>query len=225
MLSVIDFDKIPLWYKWKRNMEKKDLFWNDIENKTYSVRTSRGLHLYFTTDNTELTRHNMEFKIDVKGQNSIVIAPPSIHPSGKHYHAINALKPLKIDHIPVIDDCIEPILCRSSNVPEYIPDYPNIEDTPIQKIKKVVYIADIVQRFTNLRRSSNDGKYWMGYCPLHKDEHPSLAVNIATNKCKCFSTECKLSGKWRDTIDLCVEIYGLDKKTVVKNLVEEYNII
>ena len=53
---------------------------------TLSVNTARGLHLYFAYDGGDIgNRANIAPGIDVRGAGGYVVAPPSIHPSGKFY--------------------------------------------------------------------------------------------------------------------------------------------
>ncbi len=83
-LFVIDFDSkeaadrfVELVMERGRESLKKAL------RSTWWVATSRGLHLYLVS---AADVQSAKYKdIDVKGVNSLVIAPPSIHPSGGRY--------------------------------------------------------------------------------------------------------------------------------------------
>lgn len=86
-LVVVDFDE-PKAYK--------KLF-SGIDRETLVVKTSRGLHVYFKTD---YPVHSFKVdipslgRIDLKGEGGYVLAPPSIHPSGKAYEFISQM-PIK----------------------------------------------------------------------------------------------------------------------------------
>jgi hypothetical protein len=86
-LIVVDFDD-PKAYK--------KLF-SGIDRETLVVQTSRGLHVYFKTDypiNTFKVDIPRFGRIDVKGEGGYVLAPPSIHPSGKAYEFVSQI-PIK----------------------------------------------------------------------------------------------------------------------------------
>lgn len=57
-------------------------------DKTLCVETNRGIHVYFKTKKPTPTTHYEG--IDVIGDGGLVIAPPSIHPSGKQYRQISS---------------------------------------------------------------------------------------------------------------------------------------
>ena len=66
--------------------------------KTFSVKSSKGLHFYFKhSEASESLKKNIQLKNeqgnvlgDVKVHNGYVVAPGSIHPSGKRYEVANA---------------------------------------------------------------------------------------------------------------------------------------
>ena len=65
--------------------------------KTLVVESSRGAHLYFYGD---VPVKSMKFQhslgeIDIKGEGGYVLAPPSLHPSGKNYKFVNKTEPMK----------------------------------------------------------------------------------------------------------------------------------
>jgi len=73
-----------------------DLFYNQFPQltKTHTVKTGNGLHLYFYQHHKFITDGKANHKIVVGGgeisvrvQNCYVVAPPSLHPSGKRYEA------------------------------------------------------------------------------------------------------------------------------------------
>jgi len=78
-LVVIDFDD--------RSTYKKYFAW--AEKDTFVVQTAKGVHVYFKTDYPVRGFKIQELNIDVKGEGGYVLAPPSIHPSGKEYRALS----------------------------------------------------------------------------------------------------------------------------------------
>jgi hypothetical protein len=78
-LVIIDFDKPEVCKKVFPNIEKETLV----------VRSSKGFHVYFRTDHTINSFRIRELAIDFQGQGTYVLAPPSLHPSGKNYEFIS----------------------------------------------------------------------------------------------------------------------------------------
>lgn len=71
----------------------------DLEQATVIVKTARGGHLWLQTPEPVRPLRIEEFGLDVKGEGSYVVAPPSIHPSGKSYEFANdATQILTIRH-------------------------------------------------------------------------------------------------------------------------------
>ncbi len=62
-------------------------------------------------------------------------------------------------------------------------------DEEIARLKSLVAIEDLVGRYVQLRRK---GKNFVGRCPFHDDQHPSLVVYPATRSFYCFA--CRAAG-------------------------------
>lgn len=61
----------------------------DLERETVIVTTARGGHVWLQTPDRFRPFRVEEFGLDVKAEGSYVVAPPSIHPSGKPYEFAN----------------------------------------------------------------------------------------------------------------------------------------
>lgn len=61
----------------------------ELEEATVRVSTARGGHIYLITTENIRTFQVEEFGLDIKGEGSYVLAPPSIHPSDKPYEFAN----------------------------------------------------------------------------------------------------------------------------------------
>ena len=86
-LVVVDFDD-PRAFK---------RLLSGIDQETLVVKTARGAHVYFRTDypinSFKVDIPNLG-RIDVKGEGGYVLAPPSVHPSGKTYEFMSQ-RPIK----------------------------------------------------------------------------------------------------------------------------------
>jgi hypothetical protein len=96
-LIVIDFDSEE---KFKEFYDKLDNAYpelRDVVLNTWIVETGKGRHIYIRVkmDPSEFrermrTRVRLAEGVDVKAEGGYVVAPPSLHPSGKQYRFINA---------------------------------------------------------------------------------------------------------------------------------------
>lgn len=62
----------------------------ELARQTPVVRTSRGWHAYFRSD--DLRTRSPFPGLDVRGERAMVVAPPSIHPSGHRYAFVGELR-------------------------------------------------------------------------------------------------------------------------------------
>jgi len=86
-LIVIDFDDFEKYQEFEQKVAKSGL--KGLIN-TWIVRTGKGVHIYYRlTDDAfqKFGRTRVRFVegVDIKGEGGYVVAPPSIHPSGKQY--------------------------------------------------------------------------------------------------------------------------------------------
>jgi len=82
-LLVIDIDGPPGEEAWGALHQDRDPI------PTLTVETGRGRHLYYRHDHEQIklgnSRQKLGADIDTRGDGGYVIAPPSIHPSGRQY--------------------------------------------------------------------------------------------------------------------------------------------
>ena len=81
-LMVLDFDSEEVFYNFLMKLD--DDLLNAIRN-TWIIKTGKGIHVYFRTPNPIKTRRFRDLGIDIQGEGSYVVAPPSIHPNGSIY--------------------------------------------------------------------------------------------------------------------------------------------
>jgi hypothetical protein len=101
-LVVLDFDDPEVYPRFFRPEE--------IEAETPVVRTGGGgIHVYLRAEGPVRSFRIPELKLEVRGAGNIVIAPPSIHPSGRPYEFANP----GVEGIAVIKDLEESIWERA----------------------------------------------------------------------------------------------------------------
>ena len=95
-LVVLDFDSEALWGESLRNWDEGKF--GSIYQATPVVKTGRGYQVYLRTKRT-VNKQRLN-GIDIQGQGSYVVAPPSVHPTGEVYQFINP----DISNILVVND-------------------------------------------------------------------------------------------------------------------------
>lgn len=98
-LAVLDFDKEDKWAEWLTNWDEDR--WGSIYETTPVIETGRGYQVYLRT-RYPTPKARLD-GIDIQGEGSYIVAPPSIHPSGKEYQLINP----DIDRILEVKDLAE----------------------------------------------------------------------------------------------------------------------
>lgn len=211
-LTVLDFDDHKSFRRWqlwatKRN-PKTDTFCNPmaafVAVRGYRVATSRGHHVYVRLTKATRTRPllNADGKrtgVDIKSLGGYVIAPPSIHPSGKQYTSVNHLIP-KVDALSDIlpaDLLTLPVNTEYQRegirVPRPKPDL--LCSDPWEAAERVGTFSDdlvaaIRERFkveSFFRETWSTGNGWLlARCPLHNDNDPSMWIDTVRGVCGCF---------------------------------------
>ena len=90
-LVVIDFDDTEIYEKFMKEIES-DAELKDIIESTWLVKTGKGYHIYIRVDSDKPVKIGKMAKVDIKGEGGYVVAPPSLHPSGKYYTFIRFTK-------------------------------------------------------------------------------------------------------------------------------------
>ena len=104
-LVVLDFDSEQAY---------RDFFpkHEELERSTLVVRTGRGYHAYFRLDRALPSMKYKDIGFEVHSDGTIVIAPPSMHPSGKPYEFVNANAPPARVSADELDKAIRDFLAK-----------------------------------------------------------------------------------------------------------------
>ena len=90
-LVVLDFDSKESFKAFIEKLRNASQVLRIDINNTWVVETSKGYHLYLRLPRGDLVPHTkirLTEGIDIKAEGGYVVAPPSIHPSGKQYKFI-----------------------------------------------------------------------------------------------------------------------------------------
>lgn len=184
-LTVLDFDNMDaynlwLWWALRVNAEAAN-----IAKYTYKVMTRRGVHLYVFCN--EVPRCAHIGLIDIKAQGGYVLIPPSIHPSGSAYVALNEYAPI------LTVDSINDLLPKGSHIAKYKEPEPFQETRDIwdqiDNVKDGGVVETILARIRimsmlSATEATGDGWY-RTTCPFHEDHNPSFWIDDKRNKCGC----------------------------------------
>ena len=89
-LVVIDFDNEEVFKEFIKKLHKHRKL-DGALNYTWIVKTGKGYHIYVKLQSPDLvprTKPRLKPGLDIKAEGGYVVAPPSIHPSGKRYEFI-----------------------------------------------------------------------------------------------------------------------------------------
>jgi len=89
-LVVIDFDNEEVFKEFIKKLHKHRKL-DGALNYTWVVKTGKGYHIYVKLQSPDLvprTKPRLKPGLDIKAEGGYVVAPPSIHPSGKRYEFI-----------------------------------------------------------------------------------------------------------------------------------------
>lgn len=224
-LSIIDFDDIEYYYDWRKDMNKRSDVWGDVARKSYKVRTPRGMHVYVKTKTPEHSRKISEGSVDIRCSGNYTLCPPSVHPSGSLYEPIGS--PELIIPVNSISEVFPETLYKPSTeivVPCREPDIFDqgvAASNVVQDIKNTVSILSFVAQFSQVYRSSPDGRWWYARCihPHHADHHPSFRVDTRLGRAKCMSSKCQLHHDvGLDVIDLYAIMNHVSNKDAIRDL-------
>lgn len=100
-LVVVDVDPRHGGNKSLRDLESAH---GRLPDTVESITGGGGRHLYFShPGQTVRNRTNIEPGIDLRGDGGCIVAPPSVHPSGKRYRWKKGYAPGEIDIAPLPD--------------------------------------------------------------------------------------------------------------------------
>lgn len=186
-LVVLDFDQRPayeLWRDWSRDAAPKARF-------SYTVETARGIHVYLFVD--EPVQTMKAGCIDIKAAGGYVLAPPSIHPTGRPYRLLSDAPILRVDRLAAVLPPGLLALAQPVNPPRpprllpaadpwqaaMAPVLPS-GDGPIAAIKAQ---HDLFELFPQATRRGD--RYW-ARCPIHDDRNPSVTISADGGHAKCW---------------------------------------
>lgn len=225
-LTVIDFDNQAVYQEWLRFGDHNRAA-RMVQKFTYQVETAKGRHVYVRlpqeTQSRALTKKDgSRWGIDIKSKGGYVLIPPSIHPDGPQYRAINAGAPVLC--VEALSDIIPAEMLTKDNfqpkgkatVQQTLDPWtaamnpPQMGPGTVARIKARYHLEDILPIL-----SSTGQDFYMTRCPLHDDHNPSMWVNTDKQICGCYAgcTSIPL-----DFINLYARIHDLTNQAAIVEL-------
>lgn len=223
-LTVIDFDDFTEYTKWMTWIAKLPNY--RLFRRAFTVRSRRGVHVYFRTLQPERNRHIG--KIDIKGRYGLVTGPGSIHESGVVYTpltqffipTIEALSDILPARLLLSDPEVHPAIQTLDVSSSFISDPWEAamhgfdalpDDDLITKIRKTFTI----EQFFKAPLCKSGDHFYITQCPFHDDQKPSFWIDTEHQVCNCFV--CNFP-KPLDVINLYGILYGLNNRDAILTL-------
>jgi len=194
-LAVLDFDDMSQYSEWADWIQtNKPEALARILDQSLIVATSRGIHIYIYLEDCKPRKFN---KLDLKGKWGYVLAPPSVHPSGKLYRFLYKPSSLDLPKFGSIEELLPyEWIEQEFEQKEILPrtelslwDQANVVYKPIGEIdyewlRDNARIENYMPTGGELKRS---GKYLLCLCPFHPDHNPSFWIDTELNICGCYA--------------------------------------
>jgi hypothetical protein len=200
-LTVLDIDLLTEYETWK--------YHNRELAETYTVKTARGFHVYFVVGDIPSGKVG---KIEVKGSGSVIMAAPSVHPSGAVYRPLVELAPILHAgaDFPLLSELSKK---KPAGIVARVQAAATGRDDLIGRIKAAWPILPLAESMTKL--TSGDGRWFHGLCPLpgHKDRRPSFWVDAERGTFGCYA--CAERG---DVVNLYALRHGLTIREAIREM-------
>lgn len=213
-LTVLDFDTSAAYWDWLVWAVTEGGKAAEVAMGTYRVRTSRGMHVYLFTDETPRCGHFVWG--DIKAIGGYVLIPPSVHPSGAVYTAVDEQSPiLRVNSL----DGIIPDAPAQPTVPlpplQHV--YPSSDLWPTTIVEEIKARTPILSMFPDAKPTGGN-RWYVARCPLHDDREPSLWIDTERGICGCYAG---CFPKPVDVIGLYARLHNIGNKEAIKELASE----
>lgn len=212
-LVVLDFDQraaYELWRDWSRDAAPAARF-------SYTVETSRGVHVYLFVD--EPVQTMKVGIIDIKAAGGYVLAPPSIHPTGRPYRLLSDAPILRVDRLSAVMPAQLLAIAQPVNPPR--PPRPVPQDDPwlaamtpalppTDEIAERLARRNILDLFPGA--VNRNGRWW-AICPLHDDRNPSVSIDTDGRRARCWA-----GCLWGDYADWHAAIHHISLREALQEL-------
>lgn len=162
-LIVVDFDDMDAWTHWAIDTQPP---------QTYAVMSSKGIHCYYRTVEDPCGNKKL-IGGDVRGQGGQVVAPPSVHLSGKTYEIGANLPVTTIDRW---QDLSLPLKIKETNDNDIIEA--KARGVALTNAQKDAAISGVMRRLCGERNQGNRNNllYWCAH-KLNENEVAPIEIH------------------------------------------------
>lgn len=198
-LVILDFDRGDWYRAWQQWARARGGIAQIVSERSYTVMTRKGAHVYVfsaTPHENIALRH----RFDLLSKARYALGAGSLHPAGLVYEAVNESAP--IVHVHDVREILPPFVLDAAPAP---PVYtrPLTTDLPLQVLDDPLTELDTtrpalgatvwrrakeampIQDLLGVELVKKGQHYGMACCPMHNDEHPSLSVDLVSNRVSC----------------------------------------
>jgi len=221
-LAFLDFDDFETFALWKSYMELIRM------PMPFTVLSSRGAHVYVTMPGSANEKRR---GVDVKFH-GYVVGPGSQHPNGTQYVALSDFHLAPMDSIETIlpvelfPRVASGVCANSMPAVEIQKTHTEYEafsaamENEMDLISKVKSAVRIENFFSDMKRTSADGRWYAALCPFHDDKNPSAWIDIKRQLFGCNT--CGM--KPMDIINLFARQHNISESAAVTELAREAGI-
>lgn len=206
-LVVADWDAVPAYEDWCARVGAPEA--------TLVERTARGYHWFFvTTGIASAVGPGCEVKT-----RGVCMVSPSVHPTSQVYHLVQAapIVTLTAERAAALFPFLSARLPGAPPVPTRTKP---VDRGVIARIKAVRPIVAELQAAGTILQSAGQAT-WVGRCPFHDDQTPSLWVNPASGLWGCNRPDCRAAGV-HDVINFRALRCGISNQAAIRQLAAEF---
>jgi len=216
-LVVIDFDVQEVFDYWHTEFSAK------YPQGTYMVKTRRGVHVYIKTQEAAKNAHND--LLDVKAERGYVLAPPSVHPSGFVYRAMNSAPILSVNALSdVLPEFYIPEPEQSTqyntlnvSIPYYSDPFDEADNAQNYNLRAIKERFSMLDLLKGVRKSDRNGRWFIAHCPFHDDKSPSFWFDAQKKVGGCRKCNIKVM----DVINLYARLNNISNSDAIRILGEK----
>jgi len=149
---------------------------------------------------------------DIKGIGGYVLIPPSVHPSGARYEAVDNSAPIM--EIDALDEVLPNAPAKAR--PRPTPTVMVAASSGLWPLTLIESIKAAIPILSLLPDAEQTGNHWYRCrCPLHDDHDPSMWVDTGRQLCGCYAG---CTPKPLDVIGLYARLHGLTDRQAIREL-------